>query len=473
MTRTPLPDPSRPLSPRELKPTRKDLSQLFRLALPVAAVQVGLTAMGAVDTVMVGRVSPADLAAVALGNLYFFSVVVFGMGVLFVLDPVISQAMGAGDTEGVARGLQRGLLLSLLLTVLAVVLLVPAGPVLASLRQPMEVVPIAGGYALASIAGVFPFYGFIVLRQSLQAMGRVMPILVTVLLANVVNVFFNWVMVFGHLGFPAMGAVGSGWASSLSRWFMMLGLLIAGWPLLRSSLFPYRPEAFRAKPLKRLVRLGAPIGIQHSLEFGVFGAAGLLMGLLGTVAVASHQVALNLASLTFMVPVGVAQAAAVLVGHAVGRHDPQAARRAAGAGLVVGTAFMCVTAAIFLSMPELLARVFSTDMRVVGAAALLIPIAGVFQVFDGLQVAAGGALRGVGDTRVPMLVNLLGFWGVGLPVCLFLGFGLDMGPEGIWWGLAVGIAVVSVLLMLRIRARFGRELRRIVVDDDVESPVTA
>ena len=474
MARAASPDPPRPISPRALKPNRQDLTQLFRLALPVAAVQVGMMSMGAVDTIMVGRVSPADLAAVALGNLYFFGVAVFGMGVLFVLDPVISQAVGADDHEAVARSVQRGGLLSALLTVVAVVLLLPAGPVLASLRQPEEVVPIAAGYALVSIPGVFPFYAFVVLRQSLQAMGRVAPILVTVLLANVANVLFNWVLVFGHLGFPAMGAVGSGWATSLSRWCMMLGLLVVGWPVLRATILPLRPEALRLEPLKRLVRLGVPIGAQQALEFGVFGAAGLLMGLMGTLAVASHQVALNLAALTFMVPVGVAQACAVLVGQAVGRHDPQAARRAAGAGLVVGVSFMSLTAILFLTAPGLLARIYSTDMRVVGAAAMLIPIAGVFQVFDGIQVVASGALRGVGDTRVPMLVNLLGFWGVGLPICLLLGFGLDGGPQGIWWGLAAGIAVVAVLLMLRIRARFGRELRRIVVDDEeVESPAVA
>ncbi len=461
-------DAPRRLSPLELKPQREDLRKLVRLAVPVAAVQVGMMTMGAVDTVMVGRVSPADLAAVALGNLYFFGVAVFGMGVLFVLDPVISQAVGAGDTEGVARGVQRGMVLSVLLTGIAALLLLPAGAVLTVLRQPAEVVPIAAGYALVSIPGVFPFYAFVVLRQSLQALGRVGPILATVLVANIANAIFNWVLVFGHLGFPAMGAVGSGWATSLSRWFMMLGLLAAGWPLLRDSIHPIRREALRLAPLERLVRLGTPIGMQQALEFGVFGAAGLFMGLMGTMAVASHQVALNLAALTFMVPVGVAQASAVLVGHAVGGHDPLGARRAAGAGLVVGTAFMSVTAMLFLWVPDVLARVYSNDMPVVAAAAALIPIAGVFQVFDGVQVVSSGALRGVGDTRVPMLVNLLGFWGVGLPVSLLLGFGLGWGPRGIWWGLAVGIGAVAILLLLRVRTRFGRELRRIEVDEDAD-----
>ena len=205
---------------------------------------------------------------------------------------------------------------------------------------------------------------------------------------------------------------------------------------------------------------------QQFLEFGVFGAAGLLMGLLGTIAVASHQVALQLAAITFMIPVGIAQATSVVVGQAVGRDEPDAARRAVGAGLATATAVMAVTAVLFLTIPGPLARIFSNDPVVVAAAAALLPIAGVFQIFDGLQVASAGALRGVGDTRVPMLLNLLGFWCVGLPVSWLLGFPLDVGPQGVWWGLATGIAVVAVLLLFRIQRRFGRSLERLVIDDE-------
>jgi MATE family multidrug resistance protein len=214
--------------------------------------------------------------------------------------------------------------------------------------------------------------------------------------------------------------------------------------------------------------VGVPIGTQQWLEFGVFGAAGLLMGLLGTVAVASHQVALQLAAMTFMIPVGVAQATGVVVGQAVGREDPAGARRAVGAGMATATAFMSFTAVMFLTVPGPLARAFSTDATVVAAAAALLPIAGVFQVFDGVQVAAAGALRGIGDTRVPMLLNLFGFWIIGLPTCALLGFRVGLGPRGVWWGLALGIGVVGVLLLFRIRRRFGRELRRLVIDDDHE-----
>ena len=452
------------------RPTRARPARAGPPRVPVAVVQVTMMLMGTVDTVMVGRVSATDLAAVALGNLYFFGAAVFGMGVLFALDPVVSQAVGAGDPVGVARAVQRGGVLAVALTVLATLLLLPARWVFEALRQPADVVPVAAGYALACMAGVLPFYLFNVLRQSLQAMHRMGPILLTVVAANLANVFFNWVLIYGNLGMPAMGAVGSGWATSLSRWFMACLLLVLGWPVLRPSVLPLRPEALARAPLVRFLRLGAPIGAQQTLEFGVFGAAGLFMGWLGTVAMAAHQVALNLASLTFMVSVGVAQAAAVLVGNAVGREDPPGARRAAGAGLLTGAAFMACTAVIFLSAPAVFAHLYSADEAVVAVAVVLIPIAGIFQVFDGTQVVASGVLRGVGDTRVPMLVNLVGFWVVGLPVSFALGFGLDMGPRGVWFGLAAGIGAVALLLVARVRARFGRDLRRLILEDDHHAP---
>jgi MATE family multidrug resistance protein len=463
-------EPAAPAKVEAFRPTSADVRQLLRLALPVAAVQIGLMTMGAVDTIMVGRVSATDLAAVAIGNLYFFGVAVFGMGVLFALDPVVSQAVGADDGTAVARAVQRGLVIAAGLTGLAMLLLSPAGSVLSALRQPGDVVPTAASYAHALIPGVFPFYAFVVARQSLQAMGFVRPILATVVLGNVVNVFLNWVLVFGNLGVRPLGAVGSSWATSMSRWFMLALLLWASRSLLRPALVPFRPECLAWKPLRRVLSVGLPIGGQQFLEFGVFGAAGLLMGWLGTVALASHQVALQLAALTFMVPVGVAQATSVLVGQSVGRGDPPGARRAAGAGILLGAGFMAVTAVLLVAFPGTFARWFSADGAVIETTVLLLPIAGVFQIFDGLQVVASGALRGVADTRTPMVLTMVGFWVLGLPVSAVLGFGLGWGPQGIWWGLALGIGAVAVLLVGRVRARFGRALRRLVIEEGLEAP---
>jgi MATE family multidrug resistance protein len=426
--------------------------------------------LGVVDTVMVGHASPQDLAGVAVGNIYFFACVVFGMGVLFSLDPVVSQAVGAGDEAARARGVQRGVLLASALAVAGMLALLLAEPVLIVFRQPAEVIPLAAGYARACALGVFPFYLFVVVRQTLQAQSRVTPILLAIVAANLVNVLFNWAFVFGNLGSPAMGAVGSGWASSLSRIVMAACLLLLSWPLIRGDLRPFRPESLRWAPLRRMLRLGTPIGLQMGMEYGAFGLSGMLMGLLGTISVAGHQIALNLASLTFMVPLGVAQATAVLVGQGVGGSDPGRARRAAVGGLLAGAGFMTVTMLMFILAPGPLARLYSSDAAVVTLAIALLPIAGVFQVVDGLQAVAAGVLRGVGDTRVPMLVNLVGFWVVGLPLGGWLAFRRDAGPAGIWWGLALGLAVVAALLLARIHRRMHGALERVIMDDDDGEP---
>ncbi|MCA9739731.1 MAG: MATE family efflux transporter [Gemmatimonadota bacterium] len=448
-----------------MSPTPEVYRSLLRLSAPVVVVQVGMMAMGVVDTLMVGRVSAADLGAVALGNLYWFSTVIFGQGTLFALDPLVSQAVGADDEPGVARSVQRGLLLALVFGAVAVILLALAEPVLRALDQPPDVVPIAAGYCRAAMGGTLPFLGFVVFRQALQAAGVLRPIVVTVLAANVLNAALNWVLVFGHAGAPALGAVGTGWASSASRWVMLIGVVGLAWPQVGPWL-RRRPEAFRPAPVLRMVRLGLPVGLHMGAEYGAFAITGLLMGTLGTIAVASHQITLNLAALTFMVPLGVSQATAVLVGRAVGRGDPDGARRAARAGLTVGTGFMVVSAGLFLAVPDLLARAYTDEPGVLALAVRLIPIAGVFQIVDGLQVVAAGTLRGVGDTTVPMFAGLLGFYAVGLPI----GFALSRtegaaGAPGLWWGLAVGLGAVAAFLLLRVWIRFRGALERLEIDE--------
>lgn len=454
-------------------PPQRELRSLIRLALPIAAVQVGLMFMGVVDTLMVGRISAAALAAVALGNLYFFFIAIFGMGVLFALDPVISQAVGAADSAAVARGVQRGLVLAAGLTLLALVPLLLVEPVISLLRQPPDVIPLAAGYVRAATPGIPAFLGFVVLRQTLQAMDRVRPIILAIVVANLVNVVLNWTLVFGHLGFPALGPIGTGWASTFSRWTMLLGLGGLAAPALWPYLKPVGADVLRPRPLWRMVRLGAPVGAQLQLEMGAFAAVALLMGWLGTAQMAGHQVAINLASLTFMVPVGIAQAGAVRVGQAVGRDDPAAARAAVRSALFSGAAFMSVTAVLFLALPGPLTALYTEEPEVVAVAVALIPIAGVFQVADGLQVVSAGVLRGIGDTTAPFVANLLAFWMVGIPLGIYLGFGTPAGPVGLWWGLVAGLGLVALFLVLRVRVRMRRRLARLVIDEgDVPAVAT-
>jgi len=450
-------------------PTRQHFRALAGLALPIVLSQVGVMLMGLVDTVMVGHFSPTALAAVALANLYLFGISIFGLGMLFALDPIVAQALGAGDELAVARGLQRALLLAAILTVPTSLLLLLAEPVLSLIGQPAEVIPYIGGYVWRVMPATFAFYAFVVLRQTLQAHRCMRPVVVTLIAANILNATLNYLWIFGHFGFPAMGVTGSAWATLLSRWAMAVLLLVLGWPHLGGYLRRLAPRALDPRALIRMMRLGLPIGGQMTLEWGAFGFVGLLMGWLGVVPVAAHQVALNIASLTFMVPMGIGSAAAVLVGHSVGRGDPDGVRRASVAALGVGAGFMALMALLLITMPAQLAGLYTNSHEVIALAALLIPIAGLFQVFDGLQVVAMGVLRGLGDTRVPMLVGIVGFWCVGTPISLFLAFGANLGAVGLWWGFVAALILVAVVLLVRLKRLEHDELRRIIIDEHVGS----
>jgi MATE family multidrug resistance protein len=437
---------------------------MFLMAAPVVVVQVGLQLMGFVDTLMVGRVSADALGGVALGNFYFYNIAILGMGTLMALDPVVSQAVGAGDDGGVRRGIQRGVLLALAVSVSVGFAFLGSGVAFSLLRQPPSVVPLARDFVQLSIAGLPPFFLFIVLRQSLQSMLIVRPVLLAVLVGNVVNIAANYVLIFGHFGAPPMGIAGSACSTVMARWAMFLTLLAAAWPSLRPYLRASWTDAFAIGPLWRTLRLGLPIGFQWFFEAGAFAFATLMFGWLGTVPLAGHEVALSLASLTFMVPVGFSAAASSLVGQAIGRRDMPAARRYAVGAWVLGVGFMTVSGAVMLSVPAAIAGWFTRDPAVIAAGASLITIAGIFQVFDGTQAVASGLARGTGDTRVPMLMHLFGFWAVGVPLSALLGFRTSLGGAGIWWGLTTGLIVAAVLQAWRVGRRLRLDIARVVVE---------
>jgi multidrug resistance protein, MATE family len=442
--------------------SNSELRATVALAVPVVFVQLGFMSMGLVDTLMVGRLSAAALAAVAIGNLYFFNVSIFGIGTLMALDPIIAQAVGAAEQDTIARSVQRGLVLSLGFSVVTALALAPAEWLLHVLHQPAEIVPDAGSYLRISIIGVVPYLAFVVLRQTLQAMHRVAPIVWTVVAANLANAGFNWVFVYGHLGSPALGVSGSAIATAIGRWMMLLILLALAWREIEPHVIPIRDGVGDGAALWRMLRLGMPIGAQQALEAGAFGAIGLLMGLIGTAAVAAHQIAITLAAFTFMVPLGVGSAAAVRVGHAIGAHDVARAKAAIRAAYLCGVGFMTLTAVAFLSMPRVFAAAFTNDEHVIALAVTLIPIAGFFQVFDGGQAVGAGVLRGAGDTTAPLLVMLGAYWLVGVPVSAYLGFRAGFGAAGLWWGFVASLAAVALFLFLRIRRVFAREVRRVL-----------
>jgi len=445
-------------------PHRDDLEAMLRLAVPVVVVQVGMMLLGVVDTMVVGRLSSEALASVALGHVVIVAVSSFGIGMLLALDPLVAQAVGAGDTVAVRRSVQRGFLIALGLMVPSTLLLLPGEAILTFFHQPPEVVPVAADYIRICIPGLLPFYGFVVLRQSLQAMEMMRPIVLTIVVVNLFNLVADWVLVFGVGPVPQMGPIGSAWATTAARTLLFVVLFVVARRELGPLLNRLDREAFRAGPLWSVVRLGMPIGFQVQLEIIAFAVIALLMGGFGTVQMAAHQVAINLASLTFMVPLGVGSAAAIRVGQAIGAGDSNGARRAAAASILIGAGFMSLMAAIFIGAPRLLATAYTSVNEVVVLAALLIPIAGYFQIFDGLQVVSAGVLRGAGDTRAPLVVNILGFWFIGLPTSLLLGFRLGFGPEGLWWGFVAGLGTVAVFLLARIAWRFRGDISRVDVE---------
>jgi MATE family multidrug resistance protein len=445
-------------------PGAAEMRATLRLALPVVVARVGFMMMGVVDTVMVGHLSSADLAATALGHLFVFGLSGFGMGVMMVVDPLVSQALGAGDVLTASRAVRRGLVLAVLMSVPTALVLLPGELALSLLEQPEEIRPLAAAYARVCIPSLPAFFVFIVLRQVLQAMERVRSIVLATFIANVVNAVTDWVLVFGIAGAPRLGVVGCAWATTLSRWTMLVLVVALAWRDLGPVIRRARGEGLAVLPVLRMVRLGAPIGVQLQLEFAAFAAIAVLMGWLGTVEMAAHQVALNLASVTFMVPLGVSMAAAVRVGRAVGRDDLHGMRQAATASLLAGGLFMACCGALFLALPATLAALYTTVSEVRGLAARLIPIAGVFQVFDGIQVVAAGALRGLGDTRSPMVINLVGFWVLGMPVGLVLTFRMDLGAPGLWWGVVAGLGSVAVFLVARLRQRLQARVERLHVE---------
>jgi len=342
--------------------------------------------------------------------------------------------------------------------------MLPVRTVLVWTKQQPEIIADTASYVHISIPGVLPFLLFVVFRQTLQALHRAAPLVWTLVGANVLNAALNWVFVYGNLGSPQMGARGSALATMVSRWAMAVALLALAWPALRTYLTPFSRESWRLEPLRRLLGVGIPIGLQMLLESGAFGAIGLMMGVLGTKEMAAHQIAITLAALTFMVPLGVGAAAAVRVGRAVGARDEARARQAARAAFACGMGFMTVTALCFLTAPGLLASLFTSDTQVIAVAGLLIPVAGVFQIFDGAQAVGAGVLRGLGDTRAPLVGMILGYWLLGLPVSIALGFHTSLRAAGLWWGFVVSLSLVALFLFLRIRWRFSRGVQRIQVD---------
>ena len=440
-------------------PARSASHELWLLAVlagPVAVARVSNLTMGLVDTWMVGRLGAAQLAGVALADACFFTFLVFTMGTVRALDPLISQAHGAGDAERCASNWRAGLLLGLLLAIpLSLLLLFGMEPILAALGQDPEVVLHAKSYLTPIAFGVPAQLFYVACACLVQTLGDTRPPMVIALVANVLNVFLDYALIFGKFGFPELGVVGSGVASSSCRWFMCLALF--AWILFGSRYAPYRIRVpVSAKLVGQLLRLGLPIGLSQAFEVGAFAAASIFLGWIGREALAAHQIAIKMAATAFMVAVAIGVATSIRVGNGIGAEDPEGAQRSAWTGVGLGLCVMSLTGLVFWQGGHWIVSSFSSDPQVIAIGTGLMAVAAAFQLTDGVQAIASGALRGAGDTLRPMLAQITAHWAVGIPCGYFFAFTLGWGPKGVWWALALGLTLAAILLLIpmsRIRSR--------------------
>jgi MATE family multidrug resistance protein len=430
---------------------RRELAAMVALALPVVLSELGWVAQGIVDTIMVGKLGPVAIGAVALGNAVYYSPSLFGIGLLLGLDTLVAQAHGRKDHDDCHRWLAQAVYLACIVTLPLMLLIFLASFGFASFGIAPQVAGPAAGYLRVLNWGTLPLLLYGGTRRYLQGVGQVRVVTVTLVVANLINWFGNWALIYGRLGLPAMGVNGSALSTVVSRIFMAAALLGFAWryerrrghPLFRNWAGPSLAR------IRQLVKLGAPAAGQIVLEVGAWNMATFSAGWLTPVALATHQIVLNYASLTYMVPLGISAAAAVSVGQAVGAGDLERARRAGWLALALGTGFMLLAAVAFLTAPVPLIALYTRDPQVMAVGTSLLGIVAAFQIFDGIQTVSTGALRGLGETRIPMYANLVGYWVLGLPLGFFLCFVLHWGIYGLWIGLTLALVVIALTVLLR------------------------
>ena len=456
---------------------RHEIRPMLHLAAPLAMAELGWMSMGFVDAVMAGRLGAAAIGAGSLGNMLFFPIAICGTGMLLGMDTLVAQSFGAKDATACRRTLVQGLWMAAALAPVVALLLALTIPLLRATGTNPRVMELLGPFVDALLWGVPPLLFYSAFRRYLQAMNIVKPITFAVVSANLLNFGGNWLLMYGNWGAPRLGLEGSGISTSLSRVYIALVLLIAVLRHQRKSAYPHlpanvghssacqRPLAGASFPgwhpqwpvIRRLIALGFPSAMQILVEGAVFGVVTVMAARFDEVSLAAHSIAVNVISITFMVPLGISSAAAVRVGQAVGRKDPQGIAVSGWTALLLGAGFMSTAGVALAFAPRWIARLYTPEAAVIAASAGLLRIAALFEVFDGLQVVATGALRGLGDTRTPALAHLAGYWIIGMPVAYVLCFTYGWGVTGIWVGLTSALILIGLILL----AAWHREIRSV------------
>ena len=434
-----------------LQPYLAEVRPTLRLALPLVLAELGWMSMAIVDTMMVGRLpnSAVAMGAVSLGSALFIVLALFGEGLLLGLDTLVSQAFGAGRREDCHRSLINGVYLSVALTPLLAAPIWFLPQLLRSTHVDVAVALETIPYTNALTWGLFPLLLYFAVRRCLQAMNMVRPVAFALVTANIVNAVFNWLLIYGKWGFTAMGTVGSGWSTAIARVYMAAVLIgyLFWYDRKHHTELLKTPVDLDLRRIRQLIALGIPAAVQFTLESGVFATVTALIARLGAVPLATHQIALNTVAFTYMVPLGISSAAAVRVGQALGRKDPRGAAVAGGTAIFIGAAFMTLMGVVLLVVPRWIARIYTTDETVIRNAGMLLAAGAAFQLFDGIQSVATGALRGTGDTRTPMLCHFTAYWIIGLPLGAWLCFRRGWGALGLWIGLSLALILIGIVLL--------------------------
>ncbi len=441
----------------------------FNLAFPVVLSQLGQVSVGVADSMMVGRLGAVPLAAASLGNSIFFVLLMFGMGISMGITPLVSMAEGKGKFKRIGHLFQHGFWINIGTAVVLTLIIIVLSQGLHLLNQPEEVVRLTIPYLFIIMASLFPFMIFQTFRQFAEGLSQTKQAMYVTIFCNLINVFLNWVLIYGKLGAPEMGLNGAGYATLISRILMPI---LMGWYVFRSSRYlKFQLRMGLAKlsfpMINRVLKIGLPTGFQYIFEVSAFSAAAIMMGWIGVNALASHQIALNLASISYMMAAGLSTAGMIRVSNQIGRGNMKAMREAGMVVFGMVLIFMFSAALIFIVFRTYLPTLYIDDPEVIALSATLLIIAGLFQLSDGVQVVGLGVLRGMEDVKFPTLITLVAYWGFGLPLGYFLAFEWGLAERGIWYGLLIGLSCTAVVLFYR----FHKLSKRWKASHPVASPV--
>ncbi len=434
---------------------KQEIKKTLTLAYPVIVGQLGFIMMAVVDSIMVGSVGAVPLAAASVSNSLFILIWIVGLGVSIAVTPLVAIAVGGNKYEDCGILFRQSLLINITAGIIIAVAVFGGSYLLVYIDQPKEVVFQAQSYTRLLGFSAIPSMLFATYKQFIEGFSVMRPAMIVVLLANLVNILFNWVLIFGKAGFPQLGLDGAGWATFASRTFMAIILMFY---VMRATNFrrydvTFHFKSVNIKIIKKILALGLPSGIQYFFEVGAFSFAVVMVGWLGTSQLAAHQIALNLSSISFMCALGVSAAGSIRVGNSVGRKNISETRRAGFTAIIISGSIMATFGIIFIIFRNILPSLYIDNHEVISYASAILVIAALFQVFDGVQAVGIGVLRGLTDVKGPTLITFIAYWVLALPIGYLLGFKLDYGIVGVWIGLLLGLAASAILLTLRFNVK--------------------